>query len=135
MSERRFVAVLVGSVEPEVADGLGAALADGERLRVLESDILAAIRRAVLGAATLVHVSGVGAVRRSSEPTRDLTPRETQVLELLRKGQSNREIADHLTISVETVRTHVTRIFRKLNVHSRHQLVEIRVQTGESASE
>jgi hypothetical protein len=42
--------VLIGLVKPDLANALGAALADDSRLRVLESDILGAIHRAVLGA-------------------------------------------------------------------------------------
>ena len=45
-----------------------------------------------------------------------LTPREADVLELLQSGRSNAEIAQALQVSVETVRTHVRRIYRKLGV-------------------
>src|ERR1700726_3126867 len=45
-----------------------------------------------------------------------LTPREADVLELLQGGRSNGEIAEALHVSIETVRTHVRRIYRKLGV-------------------
>jgi DNA-binding NarL/FixJ family response regulator len=48
-----------------------------------------------------------------------LTEREEQVLALLAKGHSYKEIADLLTISFETVRTHIRSIYEKLHVHSR----------------
>jgi DNA-binding NarL/FixJ family response regulator len=48
-----------------------------------------------------------------------LTPREVEVLELLAKGMRNKEIADVLRITDETVRAHVRSIFLKLNVHDR----------------
>ncbi|MCX6884381.1 MAG: response regulator transcription factor [Verrucomicrobia bacterium] len=48
-----------------------------------------------------------------------LTDREEQVLALLAKGHSYKEIADLLNISFETVRTHVRSIYDKLHVHSR----------------
>lgn len=51
-----------------------------------------------------------------------LTPREADVLELLQGGRSNAEIAEALHVSVETVRTHVRRIYRKLGVRSRREL-------------
>jgi DNA-binding NarL/FixJ family response regulator len=54
---------------------------------------------------------------RARQPT--LTPRETQVLELLAQGLRNKEIAARLGISEETVRVHVKSTFAKLNVHDR----------------
>jgi DNA-binding NarL/FixJ family response regulator len=51
-----------------------------------------------------------------------LTPREADVLELLQSGRSNAEIAHALQVSVETVRTHARRIYRKLGVKTRREL-------------
>ena len=56
-----------------------------------------------------------------------LTPREAQVVGLLRDGASNGEIAQQLGISIETVRTHARHIYRKLGVRSRRELRETRV--------
>jgi ATP/maltotriose-dependent transcriptional regulator MalT len=52
-----------------------------------------------------------------------LTPREQEVLELLHKGMTNRQIAQALWISETTAKVHIRHIFRKLNVHSRTQAV------------
>jgi DNA-binding NarL/FixJ family response regulator len=51
-----------------------------------------------------------------------LTPREADVLELLQTGRSNAEIAHSLHVSVETVRTHARRVYRKLGVRTRREL-------------
>jgi DNA-binding NarL/FixJ family response regulator len=48
-----------------------------------------------------------------------LTSREQEILKLLAKGYMYKEIADHLAISMSTVRTHVTAVYEKLHVHSR----------------
>jgi DNA-binding NarL/FixJ family response regulator len=48
-----------------------------------------------------------------------LSKRETEILEHLTKGLANKEIADRLSISVETVRVHLRRVYEKLHVHSR----------------
>lgn len=52
-------------------------------------------------------------------PATELTEREEQVLELVRRGLSNKEIAVALEISLGTVRAHLRTIFRKLDVSSR----------------
>lgn len=52
----------------------------------------------------------------------DLTLREKELLNLIVKGHSNQAIADYLCISINTVKTHVSRILGKLNVQSRSEL-------------
>ena len=52
----------------------------------------------------------------------DLTPRETQLIELARQGLSNAEIADRLVISVRTVETHLYRSMQKLGINDRRDL-------------
>lgn len=51
-----------------------------------------------------------------------LTSRETQLVELARRGLTNTEIADELVLSVRTVETHLYRAMRKLGVSDRHEL-------------
>ena len=68
----------------------------------------------------------------------DLTPREQEVLTLLQQKLSNREIADRLVIEVGTVKNHVHRIFKKLNLNSRRDigahLISANGHTGAKAS-
>lgn len=54
-----------------------------------------------------------------------LTPREADVLELLRQGRSNAEIALALHVGIETVRTHRRNIYRKLGVRTRRELAAL----------
>ena len=61
---------------------------------------------------------------RSGRQLAGLTTRERQVLELLRVGSKNREIAEELFISVETVKIHVKNVRKKLGVASRRQLLD-----------
>ena len=52
-------------------------------------------------------------------PGGTLSRRETEVLQALSKGLSNKEIGDELSINVETVRWHLKQIYDKLHVHGR----------------
>ena len=54
-----------------------------------------------------------------------LTPREADVLELLQAGATNAQIAQALSIGLETVRTHARNIYRKLGISSRRDLARI----------
>jgi DNA-binding NarL/FixJ family response regulator len=54
-----------------------------------------------------------------------LTPREGEVLQLLRQGLSNAQIALNLQIGVETVRSHARSVYRKLGVSSRRALIAL----------
>ncbi|MFC8663905.1 response regulator [Streptomyces sp. NPDC057199] len=60
----------------------------------------------------------------------DLTPREREVTALAAEGKSNDEIAEHLVLSVLTIRTHIQRSLTKLGARDRAQLVVIAYQTG-----
>ena len=51
-----------------------------------------------------------------------LTAREAEVLQLLQDGMTNDEIAHHLSIGIETVRTHARNIYRKLGISTRRDL-------------
>ena len=59
-----------------------------------------------------------------------LTEREVEVLRLVARGQSNREIADQLVISEATVRTHVSNILSKLHLASRTQAALYALREG-----
>ena len=60
----------------------------------------------------------------------ELTEREREVLVQVAAGQSNAEIADHFTVSLNTVKTHVSRLLFKLAVRDRAQLVVCAYECG-----
>jgi DNA-binding CsgD family transcriptional regulator len=59
-----------------------------------------------------------------------ITPRELEILELIAQGLSNREIADKLFVSENTVKTHSSRLFDKLSARRRTQAVQIGKEMG-----
>ncbi len=58
---------------------------------------------------------------RSDLSKAQLTTREKEILELIAKGYTNKEIASHIQVEVSTVRTHIEHIYEKLHVHCRTQ--------------
>lgn len=67
--------------------------------------------------------------RRSPESL-GLTAREAEVFAHLTKGESNAQIADHLHVAVETVKSHVAEVLRKLGVRDRVQAVVFAYENG-----
>ena len=59
----------------------------------------------------------------STAPLPHLTPRQAEVLRLLERGRSTKQIAAELHLSTETVRNHVRRLFQALGVNSRLEAV------------
>jgi DNA-binding CsgD family transcriptional regulator len=74
-------------------------------------------------AAALARV-GLGATAPS-----ELTPTEQRIAHLVGEGKTNREVADALFVSVKTVEANLTRIFRKLGIRSRAELIRAMVAT------
>jgi DNA-binding NarL/FixJ family response regulator len=60
-----------------------------------------------------------------ADPLTPLTHAERQIARLVKQGLTNQEIADHLVISRRTVESHLSRIFRKLDLRTRTQLATL----------
>jgi DNA-binding NarL/FixJ family response regulator len=124
-SERPSTGVLVLSayVEEEYALDLlsESAAGVGYLLKDRVADIerfVDAIRRVAEGGSALDPevVSQMLGRRRATDPLRELTPREREVLGLMAEGRSNHAIAAELTVSERAVEKHVTSIFGKLDL-------------------
>jgi two-component system, NarL family, response regulator LiaR len=88
------------------------------------SELLAAIRSAHAGGAPLhpdAAARVLGELRRPQTAAPELTARERDVLTLVARGMANKAIAQELSLSEKTVKTHVSAILRKLDVTDRTQ--------------
>lgn len=71
-----------------------------------------------------------GVANSGDELYQSLTDREKQVLKLVAEGNSNKEVAQLLGISVKTAMSHRERVMQKLDVHNRTELVKLALRLG-----
>ncbi|MGZ4429631.1 MAG: response regulator [Nocardioidaceae bacterium] len=138
------VRVLILSASGEQQDVLEAVKAGATGYLVKSAsreELLAAVRRVAEGDTVFTPgLAGLvlGEYRRLSdapEAARDpdaprLTERETEVLRLVAKGLSYKQIAERLFLSHRTVQNHVQNTLRKLQLHNRVQLVRYAIEQG-----
>lgn len=92
-----------------------------------------AIRKTHAGERVLAQEATQMLIQMATEPpgpTFNLTPRELEVLQMLRLGLSNKEIAERMTVSRATVKFHISSLFSKLNANTRTQAVSIAHKYG-----
>jgi len=105
-----------GRFEPEELEGRIKAIHRGEMVLspAVTPSVFDTLRRAP-GPAPEDDLNGLGS----------LTAREREVLNLLARGSSNRDIAEELVITNKTVKNHLSRIYEKIGVHSRAEAIAV----------
>lgn len=126
--EARIIMLSSSDSDGEIARALRSG-ASGYVLKSMpQADLLAVIRSVHAGKRQVpVEVAAVLAEHLGDE---DLTPREIEVLQLIRDGHKNKQIADRLTISENTVNFHIKNIVEKLGANDRTHAVTIAVRRG-----
>jgi two-component system, NarL family, response regulator LiaR len=111
--------------DPELVLGAVQAGADGYLLKDVDMQELAHSIRTVYNGQPYLHPEAtrhlLQATARPEQPAERLTSREQEVLALVARGQTNRQIADTLKISEKTVSVHVSNLLSKLGMASRTQ--------------
>jgi DNA-binding NarL/FixJ family response regulator len=126
-----LVVVLTWHTEPSYAARAIAAGAHGYVSKSVEpEELLAAIRAVSRG--EQVIPPGVEQLLAAGDghPASALTAREQQVMEMLSRGMTNREIAEHLEISIKTVDTHRGHVLKKLGLRNNSELTRFAVKHG-----
>ena len=127
------VLALTSVLEDASVVGAVRAGAIGYLLKDTQADALCqAIKAAAAGQVQLTPKAAARLMQAISTPESPeaLTERETDVLRLLAKGQSNKQIARSLNNTEKTIKTHVSRILSKLGVQSRTQATLYAIRTG-----
>ncbi|WP_112140024.1 response regulator [Glycomyces dulcitolivorans] len=129
---RPRVLVLTSATDAERVPAAITAGAAGFVYKDIDPDALAsAIRTVHSGQLLLSPVAMRGLMNGSTGPAAPtLTPRESQVLGLIAKGQTNRQIARALGVSEKTVKTHVTNLLRRIGAADRTQAALWAVRHG-----
>jgi two-component system NarL family response regulator len=124
----RMVALTTYGGDEDIRRALSAGVKAYLTKDVLHDELLTAIR-AVHSGKTYLPEAIAAALKAQTAPP-DLSTRETEVLELVVRGLSNRQIATQLNIAEHTVKNHVKNILSKLGVQDRTQAATAAIQRG-----
>jgi DNA-binding NarL/FixJ family response regulator len=133
----RVLVLSASAAEPDVLEAVKAGAAGYVLKSATGAELVAAVRGVAAGEPVFspsLAALVLGEFRRMAgspaapEPT--LTARETEVLKLVAKGFTYREIAEQLVISVKTVQNHVQNILGKLQLSKRYELMRYAIQRG-----
>jgi DNA-binding NarL/FixJ family response regulator len=134
----RIVVLSMHASEAYVAEALRAGATGYVLKQSSASELAFAIREAVAGRRFLspplseqsVEVYECELKTSTTGPHKTLTPREREILQLVAEGHTNAAIAGRLGISPRTVETHRNHLMRKLNLHTRADLIRYAIQHG-----
>jgi NarL family two-component system response regulator LiaR len=125
--------VLTSSLEDQMVKQALQAGAHGYILKASRAvELIQAIQRAAQGLSTLDPAAAQILMQqvRTHDPLETLTAREREVFEAMARGLNNSEIADQLTVSEATVRTHIASVLDKLNLRDRTQVIIYALKRG-----
>ena len=129
-----MVIALTSFVEDEMVQSALQAGAIGYLLKDVQPDRLAqAIREANQGRGIIDTAAAqalISASQAEQMPEFELTPREREILGLMVSGKTNKQIAESLTLSLGTVRFHISNILSKMGVSNRTEAVSLALQNN-----
>lgn len=130
--ETRFLALSVSDAAEDVIALIRAGARGYVTKNISGPELVEAVHKVATGDAVFsprlagfvldAYTEGAGHQSASDDQLDQLTPRERQVLRLIARGYTYKEVGRELTISTKTVETHVSAVLRKLQLSNRHQL-------------
>jgi DNA-binding NarL/FixJ family response regulator len=124
----RFIVLTTYEGDEDINRALDAGAQSYMLKGMTSEELVEAVRHVARG---LRHIpQAVQMLREEGAPRLQLTPRESEVLELVVKGMSNREIADALSVTEGTVKSFINSILGKLGVRDRTQAATLALQRG-----
>jgi DNA-binding NarL/FixJ family response regulator len=137
MPQTKSIVLTMHTEEPYVLEALQAGAAGYVLKTQAAVDIVQAINAAVHGAFYLSPRVATAVVRAyltgSTLPPDPLTSREREIVQRIAEGQTTKEIAAHLKLSVKTVESHRINLMRKLDIHETASLVRYAIRRGLTA--
>jgi two-component system, NarL family, response regulator len=121
----KIIVLTVCGGEEDIFRAIHAGAASYLMKETLSNDLISIVRRVYAGERPLPD----GVAERMASRV-GLSPREVDVLELIADGKRNKEIADVLGITQETVQTHIKKLFHKLGVNDRTAAVTAAISRG-----
>ncbi|MCD4549043.1 MULTISPECIES: LuxR C-terminal-related transcriptional regulator [unclassified Schaalia] len=132
----RFLALSVSDAPEDVVSVIRAGARGYVTKAISTPDLVEAIGRVAAGDAAfsprlagfVLDAFGTGAVAYTDEELDMLSAREQEVMRLIARGYTYKEVASELFISIKTVETHVSAVLRKLQLSNRHELTRWAIQ-------
>ena len=132
----RIVVLTVSEQERDLLDAVAAGAVGYLVKSTPGPELLAALKRAVAGelvfspALASLVLGEFRRLARAASGTQPLSDREREVLQLVARGHSYREIGEELYIAEKTVENHVRNILGKLHLNRRHELIRFAIEHG-----
>jgi DNA-binding NarL/FixJ family response regulator len=123
--EARIIVLTMYGGDEDIFRAIHAGAASYLLKDALSNELVSTVRRVYAGERPILPVIAERLASRIG-----LSPREVDILELIAAGKRNKEIADALGITQETVHTHIKRLFVKLNVTDRTAAVTVALSRG-----
>jgi DNA-binding NarL/FixJ family response regulator len=134
LPQTKVVLLTVHTEDPYVLEAMQAGIVGYVLKTQAAGDLVQAIRDVFQGATYLssqvAHAVVKAYLTRSDLPPDPLTSREREVLQLIAEGQTTKEIAWRLELSVKTVESHRIKLMRKLDIHETATLVRYAIRRG-----
>jgi DNA-binding NarL/FixJ family response regulator len=137
----QIIIVTVHADNQQVFSALQAGASGYLLKRTTSAELLGAIKDVMSGGAPMTGEIARKVIHAFQRPAPaytengQLTPREEDILRLLTQGYANKEIADRLSVSFDTVRTHLRHIYEKLHVRSRTEAATKYMRAAQTATQ